>query len=70
MNAPSCTNNDIDALEIKIIEIVLYLNTNLHIIVYFFSCSDSWLKNYLSVLILTGMFQLVSNSKWFLDYNV
>ena len=57
MNAPSCTNNDIDALEIKIIEIVLYLNTNLHIIVYFFSCSDSWLKIYLSVLILTGMFQ-------------
>ena len=40
MNSPNCTNNDIDALEIQIIEIVLYLNTNLHSIL-FFSCSDS-----------------------------
>ena len=31
-----------DALEVQIIEIVLYLNTNLHTIVYFFTCSDSW----------------------------
>ena len=42
MNSLFCTNNDIDALEIQIIEIVLYLNTNLHSIVYFLSCSDSW----------------------------
>ena len=41
MNSPNCSNNDIDALEIQIIEIVLYLNTNLHSVVYFFSCSDS-----------------------------
>ena len=34
MNSPNCTNNDIDALEIQIIEIVLYLNTNLHSIVF------------------------------------
>jgi hypothetical protein len=29
MNSPNCTNNGIAALEIQIIEIVLYLNTNL-----------------------------------------
>jgi hypothetical protein len=31
MNSPNCTNNDIDALEIQIIEIVLYLSTNSHL---------------------------------------
>ena len=44
MNPPNCTTNDIDALEIQIIETVLYLNTNLHSIVYFFSCSDTSFK--------------------------
>jgi hypothetical protein len=43
MNSPNFTNNDIDALEIQIIEIVLYLNTNLRSIVYFFSWSVSLL---------------------------
>ena len=28
MNFQDCTNNDIDALEIQILQIVLYLNTN------------------------------------------
>jgi hypothetical protein len=34
MNSTNCNNNDIDVLEIQNIEIVLYLNTNLHSIVF------------------------------------
>ena len=34
MNSINCTNNDIDVLEVQNMEIVLYLNTNLHSIVF------------------------------------
>ena len=37
MNSPNCTNNDIDALKIQIIEIVLYLNITLIYTVWFIS---------------------------------